>query len=105
MEIIKKVYKKISETLTLIGSIFVGIISILGFLFLAKKKSENDEKKSYNKIDELESKNQLAQQEIAKNSGKAEFIEEAQASLISQLNEENEDDSKNLEDFFDKRGF
>ena len=105
MDFFKKIYKKISETLTLIGSIFVGIISILGFLFLVRKKSENDEKKSYKKIDDLENDNELALQEINKNSGKVEVIEKSQESLLKKLDEENEDDSKNLEDFFDKRGF
>lgn len=105
MDFLKSVWKKISSFGKAIISIFAGIISILGFFFFVKRKLEEGEEVSFQKIDELEKNNEKIDAEITKNSGKIEFIEEKQDDLIAKLDEEIVDDSKNLEDFFDKRGF
>lgn len=105
MDAIKSIWNKASAFAKSIVSIFVGIISILGFFFFVKKKIEDEENSSLEKIDDLEKKNELIDVELTKNFGKIEFVEEKQESLKAKLEEEIVDDSKNLEDFFDKRGF
>ena len=105
MSFVKEIYQKLSKGAKFISSIVVGIISILGFFFFVRKKLEEEENISNDKIKELESKNNIIDGELVKNKGKIEYIEEKQSDLENQLKEEIVDDSKNLEDFFDKRGF
>ncbi len=105
MESLKDIWKKISGFAKAIAGIFAGIISILGFFFFVKKKIEDEEVVSFQKINDLEKNNEKIDLELTKNSGKIEFVENKQEELEARLKEEISDDSKNLEDFFDKRGF
>ncbi len=105
MDSLKDIWKKISGFTKTIVSIFAGIISILGFFFFVKKKIEEEEGVAFQKIDYLEKNNEKVDLELTKNSGKIEFVEGKQEELEDRLKEEIHDDSKNLEDFFDKRGF
>lgn len=105
MGFVKEVYQKLSSVAKVISSIFVGIISILGFFFFVRKKLEEDQEVSNEKIKDLEKNNEIIDNEILKNEGKIEYIDKKQDHLKEKLKEEVVDDSKNLEDFFDKRGF
>ena len=54
MGFVKEVYQKLSSVAKVISSIFVGIISILGFFFFVRKKLEEDQEVSNEKIKDLE---------------------------------------------------
>lgn len=105
MEFIKKVKEFFSSVGNIVTTIIVGIISILGFLTLVRKSSEKKEEKTFKDIEQKKEDNKNIDVELNKIEGKIDFLEEKEEALLEDLKNETKDNSENLEDFFNKRGF
>ena len=105
MKILESLKDFFSSIYNIFATIIVGIISILGILTLVRKSSENNEKDILKDIEDKKDDNEKLEVKINKNEGVIDFLSEKEGRLLQELNEEKKDDSENLEDFFDKRGF
>ena len=101
----KSIKEKYSKFCKYIGGIFVGVISILGIFFFIKKRTEISEKKSMEKIKDLENNNEIIDVKIDSNDRVIGILDERKSELLDELENKKNDESKNLQDFFDKRGF
>lgn len=102
---IQKVVGFFSSTARVIGSILVGIISILSFFIFVKNNSKKREEEVFDEIDKAKRDNDFQDGKIDYVNEKIEDIGKKQEELIDELDDAIVDDSKDLEDFFDKRGF
>lgn len=102
---IEKIALFFSSTARVVGTILVGIISILSFFIFVKNNSKKREEEVFDEIDKAKRDNDFQDGKIDYINEKIEDIAEKQEELIDELDDAIVDDSKDLEDFFDKRGF
>jgi len=105
MSFLFKLKSFLSKTWNILASIVVGIISILGFIFFVRNSARKSEEELKNEIDDLQKDNDKQDGKLEYISEKIEEVEEEKEGLLDELENKTVDDSKNLEDFFDKRGF